>query len=149
MDISGKNQIISQVFWMQLVIKGRQHLVLPIVGWASCLSCPVRFQNSLNINMSGRNQSIGQDFLHGDNHQRKLAAVTTSFWLKDSLIISKPGKKQLMYYIFCIEIIINPSRPYISESCIKIKINLIFYFHSSLWCCKRFYEGLKGIYKTF
>ena len=28
----------------------------------------------------------------------------------------------------------------ISESCIKIQINLNFYFHTSLWCLKRFYE---------
>ena len=27
--------------------------------------------------------------------------------------------------------------PCISESCIKIKINLNFYFHTSLWCLKR------------
>ena len=31
--------------------------------------------------------------------------------------------------------------PFISESCIKIKIELNF-FHTSLWCLKRFYEGL-------
>ena len=30
----------------------------------------------------------------------------------------------------------------ISESCIKSKISLNFYFHTSLWCLKRFYEGL-------
>ena len=30
----------------------------------------------------------------------------------------------------------------ISESCIKKKINLNFSFHTSLWCLKRFYEGL-------
>ena len=30
----------------------------------------------------------------------------------------------------------------ISESCIKIKINLNYYFRTSLWCLKRFYEGL-------
>ena len=30
--------------------------------------------------------------------------------------------------------------PCILESCIKIKINLNFYFHASLWCLKRFYE---------
>ena len=29
------------------------------------------------------------------------------------------------------------------------KINLNFYFHTSLWCLKRFYEGLKGFHKTF
>ena len=28
-----------------------------------------------------------------------------------------------------------------SESCIEIKINLNFYFHT-LWCLKSFYEGL-------
>ena len=32
--------------------------------------------------------------------------------------------------------------PFISESRIKIKIELNFYFHTSLWCLKRFYEGL-------
>ena len=35
--------------------------------------------------------------------------------------------------------------PIISEICIKIKIELNFYFHTSLWCLKRFYEGLKGL----
>ena len=36
--------------------------------------------------------------------------------------------------------------PFISESCIEIKIELNSYFHTSLWCLKRFYEGL---HKTF
>ena len=39
--------------------------------------------------------------------------------------------------------------PCISESCIGIKIKLNFYFHTSLWCLKWFYEGLKGLHKTF
>ena len=29
--------------------------------------------------------------------------------------------------------------PFISERCIEIKIELNFYFHTSLWCLKRFY----------
>ena len=29
------------------------------------------------------------------------------------------------------------------------KINSNFYFHTSLWCLKRFHEGLKGLHKTF
>ena len=37
------------------------------------------------------------------------------------------------------------SAPYISESYIKIKINLNCYFQTSLWCLKRFYEGLKDL----
>ena len=32
--------------------------------------------------------------------------------------------------------------PFSSESCIEIKIELHFYFHTSLWCLKRFNEGL-------
>ena len=37
----------------------------------------------------------------------------------------------------------------ISESCIEIEINLNFYCHTSLWCFKRFYQGLWGLHKTF
>ena len=33
--------------------------------------------------------------------------------------------------------------PFISESCIEIKIELNFYFHTSLWCLKRFYAFIK------
>ena len=32
-------------------------------------------------------------------------------------------------------------------SCIKINIYLNFYVHTSLWCLKRFYEGLQGLTK--
>ena len=39
--------------------------------------------------------------------------------------------------------------PCISESCIKMKINVNFYFHTSSWRLKRFYEGLRGLRKTF
>ena len=39
--------------------------------------------------------------------------------------------------------------PIISESCIEVKIELNFYFHTSLWCLKRFYEGLKAFIKPF
>ena len=42
-----------------------------------------------------------------------------------------------------------PPHPCTSESCIKIKINLIFYFHTSLWCHKSFYEALKSLHKSF
>ena len=53
----------------------------------------------------------------------------------------------VLTYVF---ISVNPTHltlptPCISESCIKIKINLNFYFHTSLRCLKRFYEGLKGL----
>ena len=41
---------------------------------------------------------------------------------------------------------INPLRPNPRR---RKKIKLNFYFHTSLWCLKRFYEGLKGLHKTF
>ena len=37
----------------------------------------------------------------------------------------------------------------ISESSIEIKIKLNVYFHTSLRCLERLYEGLKGLHKTF
>ena len=40
----------------------------------------------------------------------------------------------------------NPSRPNPRR---REKVKLNFYFHTSLWCLKRFYEGLKGLHKTF
>ena len=51
-------------------------------------------------------------------------------------------------YNFILQRLTLPA-PCIFESCIEIKINLNFYFHTSLWCLKRFYEGLKGLHKTF
>ena len=41
------------------------------------------------------------------------------------------------------------SAPCISESSVKIKFNVSFYFYTSLWCLKRFYEGLLHLYKIF
>ena len=41
---------------------------------------------------------------------------------------------------------VNPFRP---DPGRREKINLNFYFHTSLWGLKRFYEGLKSPHKTF
>ena len=45
-----------------------------------------------------------------------------------------------------VDVYLTLKDPIISESCIEIKIKLNFYFHTSLWCLKRIYEGL---HKTF
>ena len=37
--------------------------------------------------------------------------------------------------------VLTRNNPCISKSCIEIKIKLNFYFHTSLWCLKSFYEG--------
>ena len=47
----------------------------------------------------------------------------------------------LLSHIWCF----NPSHPNPRQ---KEKINLNFYFHTSLWCLKRFLEGFKALHKT-
>ena len=42
-----------------------------------------------------------------------------------------------------------PFDDYNSPSQEIIKISLNIYFHTSLWCLKRFYEGLYVLHKTF
>ena len=42
-----------------------------------------------------------------------------------------------------IQVLLTLKDLFISESCIEIKIELNFYFHTSLWCLKRFHEGLR------
>ena len=39
--------------------------------------------------------------------------------------------------------------PCISESFTEIEIKLNFYFYTSLWCLKRFYEDFQGLHETF
>ena len=43
----------------------------------------------------------------------------------------------------------SPLNPYRLDPERREKINLNFYFRTSLWCHKRFYEGLKGLHRTF
>ena len=58
------------------------------------------------------------------------------------------GYYRLAIFVPKFEVIqlINPFRP---DHRRREKINLNFYFHTSLWCLKRFYEGLKGLHKIF
>ena len=47
---------------------------------------------------------------------------------------------------FIFELEIDPSSP---DPVQREKVNWNFYFHTSLFSFKRFYEGLKGFHKTF
>ena len=53
--------------------------------------------------------------------------------------INKCWPKMFCVSFTCFFLKINPSRP---NPVRREKINLKFYFHVSLWCLKRFYEGL-------
>ena len=50
------------------------------------------------------------------------------------------------YYLINWHLTLNV--PCISESCIEIKIKLNFYFHTSLWCLKRFYKAFIKPFET-
>ena len=64
--------------------------------------------------------------------------------------LSSVHSKHICIYFSLIKYLLSLPSPCTSESCIKIKIHLNFYFlHTSLWCFERFYEGLEGLHKTF
>ena len=46
-------------------------------------------------------------------------------------------------------VILTLSAPSISESCLNMKINLNFYFHTSLQCLKRFFKAFQAFIKSF
>ena len=101
--------------------------------------------------------------------------LTISIFFFMSSFSSSVFEKHFVLLMHCtIAVLITLPAPCISESCIKIKVNLtlptpipdkekkltqIFIFTllsgaskgfmKALWCLKRFYEGLKGLYKTF
>ena len=59
------------------------------------------------------------------------------------------GKKSIIYLCFqelAILFHFNPSHPNHGR---REKTDLNFYFNTPLWCFKRFYDGLKGLHKTF
>ena len=58
-------------------------------------------------------------------------------------------KERLVLRKTALTIFSTLSAPCVLESCIKVKINLNFYFHSSLRCLKRFYEGLSEFVSEF
>ena len=79
----------------------------------------------------------------------KLCFLDTYFDLKDycqlKLAINLP------YMLFTVKPMFTATYfyPYHPNPGRREKINLNFNFHTFLWCLKRFYEGLKGLHKTF
>ena len=61
------------------------------------------------------------------------------------IIIFIETKSLFILYIQT-KLFLNSSRPNPGR---REKINLNLYFHTSLWCLKWFYEGLKDLHKTF
>ena len=71
------------------------------------------------------------------------------FYFLHSISSLEHTKDIVSTFIKDLQKILALSASYISENYFKIKINLNFYFRTSLWCLRRFYGGLKDLHKTF
>ena len=114
---------------------------------------------SWRVLLSYRNQSIdlqskSMDWFLYDNclrHERVNCHESKKNRLHFLIFISKEvwsitptsfSLSQLVYYCT----LFYPFRPNPGR---REKINWNFYFQTLLWCLKRVYKGLKGLYKTF
>ena len=79
-SISGRNEIISQNFCMEINMKEKQHVRLPLFVW-----CGQFYFSAIQIAGFFDHQYLWKksinifDFLYRDNHQRKVAPETTTF----------------------------------------------------------------------
>ena len=90
--------------------------------------------SDLRVHLYSKNKCY--DFLNNKSIEKRLRR-NESVKFNDNM---KTGQ------ILTLQIPINPSRPNPGR---REKINLIFYFYTSLWYLKSFYEGVKGLHKTF
>ena len=65
----------------------------------------------------------------------------TGYEIYDKMLAFTGKEFSRLYFWYMLTSITLPALC-ISESCIEIKIDLVFYFHTSLWCLRRFCEGL-------
>ena len=76
------------------------------------------------------------DFQRGNLFFQRWSTQKQYIWVEKL----QSSTSQVKYSLF------NPSLP---DADRWEKINLNFYCNASFWCFKRFYEGLKGLHKTF
>ena len=98
-NVFGKNQVTSQLFFIELIFKqeaGSEEVVFRSSVARSAFQA-IRLHDSLIINILGENQLISQIFMHAVSHQGKTASETTtvvgfgqlsflSNWIADSMI---------------------------------------------------------------
>ena len=82
----------------------------------------------------------------------QLANPFHTIWKKDSgetVAVSFPSSQLKYIKLEIYPILLNPSHPVHFRKVFKIKINLNFYFRTSLRYFKRFYEAFKAFIKPF
>ena len=85
---------------------------------------------------------------------RKVLRKTIMAMPYESELYGTPLRFNKFIFLFSLKICLHKPGYLKKKIYIKIpgrreKINLNFCFHTSLWCLKGFYEGLKGLHKTF
>ena len=120
-NVSRRNELVSKIFCMEMIIKVRKHLKLPFwFGVARCVCHLIRFQDSLIINISQKGKLISQ-ILAWRKSSRKysicffFSSCVASFVfrlmkLQGCLIINISKKNQLRSYIFSVEMKVTSKR---------------------------------------
>ena len=94
------------------------------LGWQVCM--PPKKKVKLN-------ESPEINFIWADDGALLLLANVRNFKHKTYAWVRPCLTQQLVVFFLTLK------DPFISKSCIEIKVELNFYFHTSLWCLKRFY----------
>ena len=76
----------------------------------------------------------------------KLAGKNNELQPKPFQLFLSGGAGVGKFFSHCNNRALNPSRPNPGQ---REKIRLNFCFHTSFWCLKSFYEGLKDLHETF
>ena len=92
------------------------------LGWQVCM--PPKKKVKLN-------ESPEINFIWADDGALLLLANVRNFKHKTYAWVRPCLTQQLVVFFLTLK------DPFISESCIEIKVELNFYFHTSLWCLKR------------
>ena len=111
-NISGKSHLMSQFFWMEIVIQGRQHLRLHfLVGYGQVLFSSNQIAGFFDYQCLWMESIDILDFSHLGNHPGEIAPETNFFgWvcsvkshpmrLQDSFIINISERNQLISQLF-------------------------------------------------
>ena len=119
-------------------------LEIPLIFGFECFLKKVYFLDATNLNASY--------FPSSDNSLSTWNLEFLNSWKGQSLVLFfLKFHNQITFEYFHVTL----PAPCISGSCIKIKINLNFHLHTSLWYLKRFYESsivnevIRGNFKSF
>ena len=133
----------SQLIKKNVLLEFLKSMIKPPLIWIISLTLFPNFQITLGLMKSNGYVAL-LNALHLDLQQChnlcQWADINSISFIHSLLKNRWPGSRLLCSIIHKMMLTLNVLC--ISDSYIEIKIKLNFYFHTSLWCLKRFYEGL-------